>query len=44
VAEAAELAARAASPIDDVRGSAGYRQAMVRALVARGLTAGAAAA
>lgn len=44
VAEAAELAARAASPIDDVRGTAGYRQAMVRALVARGLAAGAAAA
>jgi CO/xanthine dehydrogenase FAD-binding subunit len=44
VAQAAELAAQAASPIDDVRGSAAYRQAMVRALVARGLTAGAAAA
>jgi carbon-monoxide dehydrogenase medium subunit len=35
VARAADLAAAAARPITDVRGSAGYRTAMVRALVAR---------
>jgi carbon-monoxide dehydrogenase medium subunit len=37
LARAADLAAAAARPIDDVRGSRAYRQAMVRALVARGL-------
>jgi CO/xanthine dehydrogenase FAD-binding subunit len=38
IAHAAELAAGAARPITDVRGGADYRRAMVRALVARGLT------
>jgi carbon-monoxide dehydrogenase medium subunit len=36
-ARAAELAAEAIRPIDDVRGSAGYRKSAVRALVARAL-------
>jgi carbon-monoxide dehydrogenase medium subunit len=35
--EAAELAAQAASPIDDVRGTADYRRAMVRVCVARAI-------
>jgi CO/xanthine dehydrogenase FAD-binding subunit len=38
IARAAERAAGAARPITDVRGGADYRRAMVRALVARGLT------
>jgi CO/xanthine dehydrogenase FAD-binding subunit len=39
IARAAELAAGAARPITDVRGGADYRTAMVRALVARCLSA-----
>jgi carbon-monoxide dehydrogenase medium subunit len=39
IAQAAELAMRAAHPIDDVRGSAGYRNEMVRVITLRGLTA-----
>src|SRR5262249_51809101 len=35
--QAAELAAGAADPIDDVRGSADYKRAVVRAYVRRGL-------
>jgi CO/xanthine dehydrogenase FAD-binding subunit len=35
---AAEKAVEAASPIDDVRGSAAYRSAMVRQLTRRGLS------
>ena len=35
--EAAQLAADAADPIDDVRGSAAYKRAVVRAYVRRGL-------
>ncbi len=37
IGRAAELAAGAAHPIDDIRGSAAYRRAMVRVLVMRGL-------
>ena len=37
IARAASLAEAAATPIDDVRGSASYRSEMVKALVARGL-------
>lgn len=43
IRQAAELAAEAATPIDDVRGSAGYREQMVRACtrrVLRSLAAG----
>jgi carbon-monoxide dehydrogenase medium subunit len=43
LAGAADLAAAAARPITDVRGGEDYRRAMVRALVARGLAAAAAA-
>ena len=37
IARAGELAAESARPIDDIRGSAAYRRAMVRVLVTRGL-------
>ncbi|MEI2689398.1 MAG: FAD binding domain-containing protein [Anaerolineae bacterium] len=37
IAQAAELAAQAARPIDDLRASAGYRRAMARVLVERAL-------
>ncbi len=37
LAHSGELAAEAARPIDDIRGSAAYRKAMVRVLVTRGL-------
>jgi xanthine dehydrogenase iron-sulfur cluster and FAD-binding subunit A len=38
IARAAELAARAARPISDLRGSAGYRRHLAQVLVTRGLT------
>jgi carbon-monoxide dehydrogenase medium subunit len=36
---AAQLASEAARPIDDIRGSAAYRKAMVRVLARRGIEA-----
>ena len=37
IASAAERAAEAARPIDDIRGSAAYRKAMIKVLVTRGM-------
>lgn len=37
IAQAAELAIKSATPIDDVRGSANYRREMVRVITKRGL-------
>jgi CO/xanthine dehydrogenase FAD-binding subunit len=39
VRRAADLAAAAAKPIDDIRASAAYRRAMVAVLVRRGIEA-----
>ncbi len=39
IREAAKLAMRSASPIDDIRGSADYRNEMVRVCISRGLRA-----
>jgi carbon-monoxide dehydrogenase medium subunit len=39
ITAAAELAVKSAKPIDDVRGSANYRNEMVRVITQRGLTA-----
>jgi carbon-monoxide dehydrogenase medium subunit len=39
IAAAADLAVKSAKPIDDVRGSANYRNEMVRVITRRGLTA-----
>jgi carbon-monoxide dehydrogenase medium subunit len=39
ISRAAELASAAARPIDDIRGSAAYRRAMVRVLSRRGIEA-----
>lgn len=39
ISEAAELTKRASRPIDDIRGSAAYRAAMVKVITSRGLVA-----